>query len=125
VTDAVVTGCLLNQVNVMSVLNLTTLFLPFMMKRDKGAIINVSSASALFPIPMMTMYSSSKESPLCLDDCLVYDDTLKYGTVLFGVCYSVVWCGTVMLCMMQLRSVTIQRCLVYNHIQYHLVEYTD
>ncbi|XP_059927275.1 very-long-chain 3-oxoacyl-CoA reductase-B [Gadus macrocephalus] len=47
-------------VNITSVCQMTSLVLPRMVQRKKGAILNISSASALAPIPLLTVYSASK-----------------------------------------------------------------
>lgn len=53
----------INQVvtcNIFSVTRMCTLFLPGMVERRKGAIINISSLSAVIPAPMLTVYAASK-----------------------------------------------------------------
>ncbi|CAL8404994.1 unnamed protein product [Boreogadus saida] len=47
-------------VNITSVCQMTSLVLPRMVQRKKGAILNISSASALAPVPLLTVYSASK-----------------------------------------------------------------
>lgn len=39
---------------------MTRLVLPRMVERKKGAILNISSASAMYPVPLLTIYSASK-----------------------------------------------------------------
>ncbi|EPY81497.1 hypothetical protein CB1_000731011 [Camelus ferus] len=39
---------------------MTRLVLPGMVERSKGAIINISSASGLYPVPLLTIYSATK-----------------------------------------------------------------
>lgn len=46
--------------NIMSVTRMTHICLPLMEARRSGIVINVSSYSALFPTPLLAMYSSSK-----------------------------------------------------------------
>ena len=46
--------------NVVSVTQMCLLVLSQMVARKKGLILNVSSASAVLPTPLMTMYSSTK-----------------------------------------------------------------
>jgi hypothetical protein len=48
------------QVNVASLLELTRLFLPAMIERKAGAILNVSSALAFQPVPYMATYGATK-----------------------------------------------------------------
>ncbi|KFO19891.1 very-long-chain 3-oxoacyl-CoA reductase [Fukomys damarensis] len=47
-------------VNVLSVCKMTRLVLPGMVERSKGVILNISSASGLAPVPLLTIYSASK-----------------------------------------------------------------
>lgn len=48
------------QLNILNLFNLTHLFLPEMIKRNKGTIINISSNSSFIPLPKMLTYSSTK-----------------------------------------------------------------
>lgn len=48
------------QLNVLGVFKLTRLFLTNMLKRDAGTIINISSSSALQPVPKLATYAASK-----------------------------------------------------------------
>jgi len=52
----------LNMVNLncRSLLALTKLFLPEMLARKKGAIINIASAAGFFPVPYMATYAATK-----------------------------------------------------------------
>eukprot|EP00069_Balaena_mysticetus_P016210 bmy_10489T0 len=45
-----------------SLLQMTWLVLPGMVERSKGAILNISSASGMYPVPLLTMYSATKVS---------------------------------------------------------------
>ncbi|XP_035508233.1 very-long-chain 3-oxoacyl-CoA reductase-B [Morone saxatilis] len=47
-------------INIMSVCQMTRLVLPRMVERKKGAILNISSASGMYPVPFLTVYSASK-----------------------------------------------------------------
>lgn len=47
-------------VNITSVCQMTRIVLPQMVERKKGAILNLSSASAMYPVPLLTVYSASK-----------------------------------------------------------------
>ncbi|KAG9470492.1 hypothetical protein GDO78_017605 [Eleutherodactylus coqui] len=47
-------------VNITSVCKMTRLVLPGMLERSKGVILNISSASAMYPIPLLTVYSATK-----------------------------------------------------------------
>ena len=46
--------------NILSVTRMTHIVLPLMEARRSGIIINISSYSALFPTPLLSMYSASK-----------------------------------------------------------------
>jgi len=48
------------QLNIESTLRMTRIFLPIMANRKRGAIVNMSSASSLFPAPLLTHYSATK-----------------------------------------------------------------
>ncbi|XP_046405901.1 very-long-chain 3-oxoacyl-CoA reductase [Ischnura elegans] len=48
------------QCNIFSVTNMCLLVLPQMVERGKGVIVNVSSSSALFPSPLLTVYAATK-----------------------------------------------------------------
>lgn len=50
------------QVNIFSVLNMCQIVMPGMVEKKKGVVINISSASALFPSPLLTVYAASKVS---------------------------------------------------------------
>ncbi|XP_031420933.1 very-long-chain 3-oxoacyl-CoA reductase-A isoform X2 [Clupea harengus] len=47
-------------VNIMSVCQMTRLVLPRMVERSKGVILNISSASGMYPVPLLTIYSATK-----------------------------------------------------------------
>ncbi|CAK6449490.1 unnamed protein product [Pipistrellus nathusii] len=47
-------------VNVLSVCKMTRLVLPGMVERSKGVILNISSASGMYPVPLLTIYSATK-----------------------------------------------------------------
>ncbi|XP_019374911.1 PREDICTED: very-long-chain 3-oxoacyl-CoA reductase [Gavialis gangeticus] len=47
-------------INIMSVCKMTRLVLPGMLERSKGVILNISSASGMFPTPLLTLYSATK-----------------------------------------------------------------
>ena len=50
-------------VNVASVPAMTKLVLPGMLRRGRGAIVNVSSITSLSPFPMIGIYSATKVRP--------------------------------------------------------------
>ncbi|XP_016053141.1 PREDICTED: very-long-chain 3-oxoacyl-CoA reductase [Miniopterus natalensis] len=47
-------------VNILSVCKMTRLVLPGMVERSKGVILNISSASGMSPVPLLTIYSATK-----------------------------------------------------------------
>ncbi|TNN00696.1 very-long-chain 3-oxoacyl-CoA reductase-A [Takifugu flavidus] len=47
-------------VNMTSVCQMTRLVLPRMAERSKGVILNISSASGMYPVPLLTVYSATK-----------------------------------------------------------------
>ncbi|XP_053722216.1 very-long-chain 3-oxoacyl-CoA reductase-B [Synchiropus splendidus] len=47
-------------INITSVCQMTRLVLPQMAERKRGAILNISSASGMYPCPLLSVYSASK-----------------------------------------------------------------
>lgn len=47
-------------VNITSVCQMTRLVLPRMVERSKGVVLNIASASAMYPVPLLSVYSASK-----------------------------------------------------------------
>ncbi|XP_061078646.1 very-long-chain 3-oxoacyl-CoA reductase-A [Conger conger] len=47
-------------VNITSVCQMTRLVLPRMVERSRGVVLNISSASGMYPVPLLTIYSSTK-----------------------------------------------------------------
>ncbi|XP_043939334.1 very-long-chain 3-oxoacyl-CoA reductase [Protopterus annectens] len=47
-------------INITSVCKMTRLVLPAMLERSKGIIINISSGSGMYPVPLLTIYSATK-----------------------------------------------------------------
>jgi len=58
------------QVNVAAVAHLTKLFLPTMLRRRAGRILNVASTAAFVPGPFMAMYYASKAFVLSFSEAL-------------------------------------------------------
>ena len=56
--------------HVNTVVDSTRLFLPSMIERKTGAIINVSSLAGLFPIPFMTEYAATKAFLISFSEAL-------------------------------------------------------
>uniref|UniRef100_A0A8C8ZAR9 Very-long-chain 3-oxoacyl-CoA reductase n=1 Tax=Prolemur simus TaxID=1328070 RepID=A0A8C8ZAR9_PROSS len=57
-------------INVLSVCKMTRLVLPGMVERSKGVILNISSASGMLPIPLLTVYSATKAFVDFFSQCL-------------------------------------------------------
>ncbi|XP_074086602.1 very-long-chain 3-oxoacyl-CoA reductase [Macrotis lagotis] len=57
-------------INVVSVCKMTQLVLPGMLERSKGAILNISSASGMYPVPLLTVYSATKAFVDFFSQCL-------------------------------------------------------
>lgn len=58
------------QVNVSALIHLTHAFLPQMLKRKKGLIINHSSVSGIMHLPCASTYAASKSAVLAFTNCL-------------------------------------------------------
>ena len=61
------------QLNVTSVVDLTKRFLPAMMKRRSGRILNVASTAAFVPGPWMSVYYASKAFLLSFSEAIDYE----------------------------------------------------
>ena len=46
--------------NILSVVNMSKIVMPGMVKRNRGIVINIGSMSSIIPNPMLTIYSASK-----------------------------------------------------------------
>lgn len=46
--------------NIVSVTRMTKLVVPAMVKREKGVVINIGSASSIIPSPLLTVYAATK-----------------------------------------------------------------
>ncbi|XP_069325953.1 very-long-chain 3-oxoacyl-CoA reductase [Eulemur rufifrons] len=57
-------------INVLSVCKMTRLVLPGMVERSKGVILNISSASGMLPVPLLTVYSATKAFVDFFSQCL-------------------------------------------------------
>jgi len=57
-------------INVLSVCKMTRLVLPGMVERSKGAILNISSASGIAPVPLLAVYSATKAFVDFFSQCL-------------------------------------------------------
>ena len=58
------------QVNVVALTHLTRLFLPEMVRRGRGRVLNVASTAAFQPGPLMAVYYASKAFVLSFSEAL-------------------------------------------------------
>ncbi|MEI5908796.1 SDR family oxidoreductase [Bacillus spongiae] len=72
-------------VNVQSIVDLTHEFLPSMVKRGAGTIINVASLVAFQPVPYMAVYSATKAFVLSFTESLAEEYRSK-GITFFAIC---------------------------------------
>lgn len=63
------------QVNIIALMQLTKMFMPTMMKRKSGRILNVASTAAFLPGPLMSVYYASKAFVLSFSQAL--DEELR------------------------------------------------
>lgn len=70
--------------NIFSVTRMCSLFLPGMVQRRKGVIINVSSLSSVMPSPMLTVYAATKAFVTKFSDDLATENS-KHGVLIQAV----------------------------------------
>ena len=58
------------QVNVVALTALTRLFLPAMIARGEGRILNVASIAAFMPVPQLAVYAAAKAYVLSLTEAV-------------------------------------------------------
>jgi hypothetical protein len=73
------------RVNVEAVVDLTHRFLPGMMSRGRGAIINTASTAAFQPIPGNAGYAAAKAYVLALSEAL-HEETRRSGVTVTALC---------------------------------------
>jgi uncharacterized protein len=73
------------RVNVASLVDLTRLYLPAMLERDRGAIINVASTAAFQPVPHMAVYGATKAFVLSFTEA-VWAETRGTGVRATALC---------------------------------------
>lgn len=73
------------QVNIVALTHLTRLFLPAMVKRGSGAILNVASTAAFQPGPLMAMYYATKAYVLWLTEAIA-DEVRDSGVHVSALC---------------------------------------
>jgi uncharacterized protein len=73
------------RVNVEAVVDLTHRFLPAMLERGRGAVINTASTAAFQPIPGNAGYAAAKAYVLALSEAL-HEETRKRGVTVTALC---------------------------------------
>jgi hypothetical protein len=73
------------QVNVMALTHLTRLFLPGMLKRGGGRIMNVASVAGFLPGPLMAVYYASKAYVLSFSEALA-NELAGSGVTVTALC---------------------------------------
>lgn len=71
--------------NVAAVVDMTHLFLPGMLNRGAGAVINVSSTAGFQPLPYMAVYGATKAFVLSFTDALWWENRDR-GVQFFTLC---------------------------------------
>ncbi|WP_145324851.1 SDR family NAD(P)-dependent oxidoreductase [Paenibacillus xylanexedens] len=71
--------------NVLAVTNMTHLFLPGLLQKKHGAVINVSSTAAFQPDPYMAVYGATKAFVLSFTEAL-YEENRKRGVQFLALC---------------------------------------
>jgi short-subunit dehydrogenase len=79
------TGLDLLQVNVVALTHLTRLFLPGMLKRGRGRILNVASTAAFQPGPLMAVYYASKAYVLHFSEAIA-EEVRGTGVTVTALC---------------------------------------
>ena len=75
----------LARLNVEAVVDLTHRFLPGMVQRGRGAIVNTASTSAFQPIPGNAGYSASKAFVLTFSEA-IHEETRRAGVTVTALC---------------------------------------
>ena len=70
---------------VAALVDLTRLYLPGMLDRDRGAVINVASTAAFQPVPYMAVYGASKAFVLSFTEAL-WAETRGTGVRVTAIC---------------------------------------
>jgi short-subunit dehydrogenase len=73
------------QVNVASLVHLTKLFLPQMLKRREGRIMNVASTASFQAIPLASIYSSTKAFVLSFSEA-IHEELRNTGVTVTALC---------------------------------------
>jgi len=73
------------QVNVTAVVHLTKLFLPAMVKKKEGRVLNVASTAAFYPGPLASIYYSTKNFVLAFSEAIA-EELRKTGVTVTALC---------------------------------------
>ena len=73
------------QVNVTSVVQLTKLFLPAMVRRKQGRVMNVASTAAFYPGPLAAIYYASKAFVLSFSEAIA-EELRDTGVTVTALC---------------------------------------
>jgi hypothetical protein len=73
------------EINVTTVVDLTSRFLPLMLERGRGAVINVASTAAFQPLPGSAVYAASKAFVLSFSEA-VHTELRGSGVTVTAVC---------------------------------------
>ena len=71
--------------NVAAVVDMTHLFLPDMLRKNSGAVINVSSTAGFQPLPYMAVYGATKAFVLSFTQALWWENRDR-GIKFFALC---------------------------------------
>ncbi len=71
--------------NINALVSLTHLFLPSMLKRGNGGVINVASTAAFQPIPYLATYSATKAFVLSFSESL-WGEYREHGLTVLALC---------------------------------------
>jgi uncharacterized protein len=72
-------------VNIAALVELTRLYLPGMLERDRGVIVNVGSTAAFQPVPYMAVYGATKAFVLSFTEAL-WAETRGTGVRVTAIC---------------------------------------
>ena len=79
-------------VNINALVALTHLFIPGMLERKKGGVLNVASTASFQPLPFMSIYAATKAFVLSLTESLWYEQKSK-GVYVMALCPGVTTSG--------------------------------
>ena len=73
------------QLNIAALTDLTRLFLPSMIERRRGRILNIASTAAFQPVPLMAVYYASKAYVVSFSQA-VHNEARPYGVTVTCLC---------------------------------------